>query len=628
MNYASSCAPCAMNPTPDAICPRCRTPQPLGEIGGLCPGCLALGGQMDWLAAPAPVAVDAEPDIPGWRITGTLGAGGMGRVFQAEGANGSLAAIKVLDAKWARDPLMAARFENEADALRKLEHANIVRLIETAEAADGRLCIVMELVEGCDLGRLLRAQPLPHARGVEIFGKVCAAVEEAHAQGFVHRDIKPSNILIGGDGAVKLADFGFAKQLAADGPALCGLTATTDQFGTAYYLAPERMTPGTPCDGRADVFSLGVLLYHLLAGRMPLGKFTPLSQLTGLPAALDGIVSRALEANPDRRTATAAALRTEFDATWREHISGRSRARKFRRAALIAAGFVFTIAAVAGGALWQHERMKPPPPPVFVRPETATIAQPWENSLGMKFVPVPETKVLFSIWETRRRDYAPYRADDFGTVSAWRADYLSSMRSGDERISTFDEGGNVIHNATWENPGGSITPEHPTGGMSIRNAQHFCLWLTWRERAEGRLPPGWHYRLPTAAEWLTAAGGENATPRPGNVAGAELRGSSHWLASRPTFDENDGFEQLAPVGSFPAELHGLHDISGNVCEWVLDEAEPTNRRPRQSKARLLGPTCVDGTPADIAFSRVRLPLHHLRIAAFGFRVVLAREAAE
>jgi formylglycine-generating enzyme required for sulfatase activity len=272
--------------------------------------------------------------------------------------------------------------------------------------------------------------------------------------------------------------------------------------------------------------------------------------------------------------------------------------------------------------------MKPPPPPVFAHPATATETQPWENSLGMKFVPVPGTKVLFSIWETRRRDYEFFRNEDLGSISPWYEDHLKRRQASEERITTLAEGGSIVQTGTWENPGWPVSPNHPATGLHIRNAQFFCTWLTLRERAAGRLPPGWHYRLPTSAEWLTAAGGENATPRPGNVAGIEVRKDSRWPAERPTFDTNDGFLHIAPVGSFPQELHGLYDISGNVTEWVLDEDEPTYLRPGNSKAQLRGPSCVDGTPALTAFGYVRAPLRAFRIGHFGFRVVLAVDEAE
>ena len=603
-------------------CPRCGAA--LERIGGLCPACLARGGlaETGWLVADPPQPAGETPAVDGWRITGTLGAGGMGRVFQAESeSDGTCAAIKILDARWSRDPVMAARFEGEAEALRRLEHPHIVRLLETTETDDGRLCIAMEFVEGCDLGRLLRAQKISHERAAELFGKVCAAVEFAHAHGFIHRDIKPSNILVGRDGTVKLADFGLAKELAdTDASVIGGLTATTDQFGTAYYLAPERMIPGRECGPQADVFSLGVLLYHLLTGQMPLGKFTPLSQLTGLPVELDAIVAHALEANPERRTASVADLRGAFDQVWRDHLAGAFRARKIRRVALIAAGVIFTAAAAAAGALWQRERMKPPPPPVFASPSTATTAKPWENSLGMKFVPVPGTNVIFSIWETRRRDYEPFRAADRGSISQWRSDQAARVKLADSTIVTFEEGGSLAL-ATWEDPGFPVAPDHPACGIGIRDAQFFCLWLTWREQAEGRLPPGARYRLPTTAEWLAACGGEKAATRPGNLAGPEAR-DSHWPASRPTLAVRDPFPRTSPVGSFPPELHGLYDISGNVCEWVQDKDELTNFKPIESSAQLRGPSCADGTPQTVAFSHIRLPLRHLRLAVAGFRLVL------
>lgn len=612
-----------MNPFDDFHCPRCGTVQRLGAIGGLCAGCLAKGGQQHWLADAPPPESAGEPVLTGWQIVGTLGAGGMGRVFRAvQEDDGSPAAVKVLDAAWARDPLMAARFENEAAALRELHHPNIVRLLQTAEAADGRLCLIMEVVEGCDLGRLLRAQSLPQRRAVEIFRKCCDAVEYAHARGFIHRDIKPSNILIGPDGVVKLADFGLAKHAGAVAMALSGLTATTDQFGTAYYLAPERMAGGAAGDERMDVYSLGVLLYHLLAGRMPLGRFTPVSQITGLPSSLDAVVAKALEADPAKRTASVALLRRQFDAAWKQWLSGRSRARTVRRAAAVAAGVLLTAAAVTGGAYWQHRRMRPPSTAAFVHPSAASETRPWENGLGMKFVPVPGTRVLFSVWETRRRDFEPYRVADRGSISAWRSDNLKVIRAAEEHITTFAENGTIVHNATWDNPGWPVTPDHPAGGIHIRDAQMFCLWLTWREHGEGRLPPGWLYRLPTSAEWLAAVGGENAPVRPGNVAGLEVRELPVWPRGRPTMPTADPFQRLAPAGSFPPETFGLFDMSGNVAEWVLDKDEPTHLRPVKSQAQLRGPACTDGSPETVSFAYVRPPMRQLRVGTFGFRIVL------
>ena len=611
-------------PLNTTACPQCGAA--MERVGGLCPSCLAHGGLADagWLVARPATPTGDTPVVPGWRITGTLGAGGMGRVFQVQSeSDGTLAAMKVLDARWSRDPVMAARFEGEAEMLRKLEHPHIIRLLETTEAEDGRLCIVMEFVEGCDLGRLLRAQKLSHERAAELFAKVCAAVEFAHEHGFIHRDIKPSNILVGREGTVKLADFGLAKELAdTDVSAIGGLTATTDQFGTAYYLAPERMIPGKPCGPQTDVFSLGVLLYHLLTGQMPLGKYTPPSQLTGLPASLDGVVARALEANPDRRTATAAELRKAFDDVWCDHLAGTSRARKLRRTALIAASIIFAGTAAALGAVWQRERMKPKPI-VFADPAKAAIAQPWENSLGMKFVPVTGTKVLFSVWELRRRDAQPF-IDAFRQYSdkPWQTDDESrretSLRKSSPAVRLAD--GSSME-STWQEPGWPVTPEHPATFINLSDAQNFCMWLTWREQAEGRLKAHQRYRLPTNAEWLTACGGEEASVQPGNVAGREVR-TPQWRPTWPSFDTEDPFTYTAPVGSFPVEPNGLFDISGNVTEWVTDATDVTAEEASRSTARLRGPSFVDGSLPSISFGFVRPPHPRLRLRIAGVRLVL------
>lgn len=571
------------------------------------------------------------PRVPGWTLSGVLGVGGMGKVWRAEPEEGGdSCALKVLDARWSRDPVMAARFEAEAEALRRLEHPHIVRVIELTETDDGRLCLVMELVDGCDLGRLLRGERLSLERALDIFGKVCQAVEHAHAQGFVHRDIKPSNILVGRDGTVKLADFGLAKELAAEGAASApgGLTATTDQFGTAYYLAPERLTPGAASGPPADVFALGVLLYHTLAGRVPVGNFTLLSQLTGLPGKIDGVVARALRADPAQRTASAVQLAREAADVWHRHRAGASQ-RKVRRR-LLAGAAVLTLALAAGGlgAWWQQRKLTPriPVPPAPPRAE-ATPAAPWENSLGMKFVAVPGTRVLFSIWETRRRDFEPFRAADRASLTAvWRADAIERARRRANSIVRVEEDGDISATGTWEDPGFPVTPDHPASGINIRDAQRFCLWLTWREQGEGRLQPDQRYRLPTDAEWLAACGGETAPLRPGNLAGPEAL-ELPWPRDWPTLPQRDPFPRLAPVASFPAEPHGLFDLSGNVAEWVQDDDENTATRPIRSQAKLRGPSARDGTLERATFAFDRPALYGQRLPFVGFRVVLELEEA-
>jgi serine/threonine protein kinase len=616
----------------DTICSRCGVV--LRAIGGLCANCLARSAvdrDTGWLtAALGGGSKDAaQPTVEGWRITGTLGAGGMGRVYQAESErDGSAAAIKVLDQRWSDDPAMTERFANEARLLQRLAHPNILRLLESTETDDGRLCLVTELVEGCDLGRLLRAERLPAARAMEIFDKVCAAVSHAHEHGLIHRDIKPSNILVGRDGAVKLADFGLARDTARSDASMIGaLTATTDQFGTAYYLAPERMRGRTASGPEADVFSLGVLLYHLLTGDMPLGKYVPMSQLAAAPREFDAIVARALEADPTQRTASVADFQREVAALWREHTAGTLRARKWKRAGIIAASIAFLLAAAGGGAWWQHERMKPQPI-VFADPAKATQQQPWENSLGMKFVPVPGTRVLFSIYETRRRDLEPFTAMIAEQFQApWSDVDLQERRQAVARLQMLVVRGadGQTRPGSYRDPGWPVTPEHPAIYMQPGNAVQMAQWLTWKEQTEGRLRPGQRYRLPTGAEWLAASGGAEAPLPPGNRAGPEARDSA-WPAAWPTLEVRDDFPRTAPVGSFPPEPHGLYDLAGNVAEWVCDTPEGDPSALRDGTLR--GPSYAAGTPERARLGHIVPAPRGVRLPMAGFRLVLEWQVAE
>ena len=619
-----------MSEPTDNLCPRCGAFLP--AISGMCAACLARGAmenQTGWLAALASVVPDDQPSLPGWRIIGTLGAGGMGRVYQAESEDdGMEAAVKVLDRRWSDHPAMVARFEKEARLLQSLQHPNIVRHIASAETDDGRLCLITELVAGCDLGRLLRAEKLSHERAMDIFGKVCAAVQHAHEQGLVHRDIKPSNILIGKDGEVKLADFGLAREMTpggGDASLIGGLTATTDQFGTAYYLAPERMISTKPAGPEADVYSLGVLLYHLLTGQMPLGRYLPISQLADLPRELDGITSQALAADPAQRTQKVAEFQAQVSRLWQDHRAGTLRARRLRRVLAIVSGVVLLIGGIAGGAWWQNQRMTPKPI-IYRDPTSATQADPWDNSLGMKFVPVVGTKVLFSVYETRRRDADTYMAAAGKALDLpWLGNEASlRLKALNHSLVNLQGNDGEWTNFSYADPGWPVTPEHPVIFVSALDAYRMCQWLTWKEQGEGRLKPHQRYRLPTDAEWLTACGGEDAVPRPGNLAGPEAR-EGLWPLDWPTLAQADPFPRTAPVGSFPMEGHGLYDLSGNVAEWTNSAPKgSTEMTPQEARrfVRLRGPAYSDGTPdtATFSFQRTNLPLK--RVAVGGFRMVL------
>ncbi len=615
-----------MNPQADTTCAGCGAPLGKDVLGGVCAACFARGALLPeggWLQSLQAGDEEAQPwpELPDWQILGVLGAGGMGTVFRAQRrADGIIAALKVLDGRWSRDPLMSARFEAEADALKRLEHPNIVRVLETCEAHDGRLCIVMELVDGCDLGRLLRAGPLGTARSLEIFQKVCAAVVFAHARGFSHRDIKPANILVTGDDGVKLADFGLAKECTEG--TIGALTATTDQFGTAYYLAPERMISRSPDGPPQDVYALGVLLYHLLAGRMPIGNYTPVSRLAPVPAAFDALIAKALEADPARRIESADALGQAIAKAWRAHENSGQRRQNARRLLLVAAAGALGAGLLLSGAAWQRSRV--PERPVFTPPSAVKAGSHWENSLGMRFVPVPGTRVLFSIWETRRRDVEPFIAVEKATVATSYREVEAERSRKSFNIQTLGPGGRLIAAGSWAEPGFPVTDDHPACFMLPRDGARFCQWLTWKEQAEGRLLPGQCYRLPTAEEWLIAAGGEDTPPRAGNVAGPEAR-DEFWNPRWPTFDKADAFPRMAPVGSFPAELHGLFDISGNVSEWVLRSEADIIKPSWETDALLLGPDFHDGS-ADVASFRHRRPSPmNLRLPNFGFRIVLEHE---
>jgi serine/threonine-protein kinase len=259
-----------------------------------------------------------------YRLERRLAQGGMAEVWLATDLSlDRKVALKWLKPSLATDPVVAERFRREAIAVAGLTHPNIVAVHDVFEDG-GRQAVVMQLVDGKSLRQLLDVQTrLSPELTIHIGTCVAAALDAAHRAGFVHRDVKPGNILVTADGRVMLTDFGIAKGLDTSGD---DLTSDNVMMGTAKYLSPEQVR-GRKLDGRADLYSLGLVLYECLAGRVPfLGETdadTALARLQRdptdlgrlrptLPRGLVNLVHRLLARNPNHRPATGAELRDEL----------------------------------------------------------------------------------------------------------------------------------------------------------------------------------------------------------------------------------------------------------------------------------------------------------------------------
>jgi serine/threonine-protein kinase len=227
-----------------------------------------------------------------YRIASVLGEGGMGVVYLAERADlGSQAAIKILRDAWL-SPARRERFAAEQRTLAQLNHPSIARLYDADTLPDGTPWFVMEYVEGLPLTAYCDTHASTIAERLVLFRHVCEAVQHAHAHAIIHRDLKPSNILVTGDGTVKLLDFGIAKQLEG---LEADLTRTGLRAMTPAYAAPEQVSAGR-LGIHTDVYSLGVVLYELLAGRLPFD----LAERT--PAEMERMI---LEEEPERPSVAA-----------------------------------------------------------------------------------------------------------------------------------------------------------------------------------------------------------------------------------------------------------------------------------------------------------------------------------
>ena len=265
-------------------------------------------GTVPVASSPAPLLEEVAAAFPELEVLEQIGRGGMGVVYKARQKSlNRLVALKLLAPERVQEAQFAERFAKEAHALASLNHPNIVTVHDFGQAG-GFYFLLMEFVDGVNLRQAMKAGRFTPEQALAIVPPVCEALQYAHDHGIVHRDIKPENLLLDKEGRVKIADFGIAKILDADA------TETISQpAGTPRYMAPEQGGGDARVDHRADIYSLGVVLYELLTGELPSAKLEPPSRRVQIDVRLDEVVLRALNEKPEMRWQTASEFQTRVE---------------------------------------------------------------------------------------------------------------------------------------------------------------------------------------------------------------------------------------------------------------------------------------------------------------------------
>lgn len=530
---------------------------------------------------------------------------------------------------WSRNDGNRKALERLAISCQSLRHSGILCLRELHHDAEWRRTVLEYADPGAGfqpLSAWLREKedPIPFEQALSLWEKVAAAVVSVHRSepAIVHGDLRPANVFVTADGdQIRVGGFQISRFLHQSvlGKPGSPLKDASDYLG---WKSPEQLeNPGTPSPPASDVFALGLLFFRLLTGSLPTARTeadpatirarwksltaagrsprrflekTGASQgASGIPAYWDRQIVRMCHPSPARRPRLADLLD--------QH---RSPANGIGKTVAVIAG----LAVIAGVGAWtvlkaSREEGFPSPPPSSPAP----VLDPFVNSLGQTFVPVPGTDVLFATTETRVRDYAVFAAEKPGIDPAWK------------------------------NVGFEQTPEHPVVQVTWEEATAFCDWLTDHERKSGSIPSTALYRLPSDHEWSCAIGlGDRESPaatperkhdgfpdlfpwggefpppaRVGNYCGVESDRTRHIEGYR------DDYPQTAPVGSFGANRLGLSDLGGNVWEFCRDWFS------KEERYRVLrGGAWNDFEQQDLASSAREYYSQNRRNHSHGFRCVL------
>ena len=579
-----------------------------------------------------------------------LGCGGMGEVWLAQDERLSEpVALKFLPPEIRGDARALDELRRETARSHRLTHPHIVRLHDFHQLEAEPAFIAMEFVDGPTLA-VLGLRPEAHVLSWEflkpLVRQLCDALQYAHGEKVIHRDLKPANLMVDGNGRLKLADFGIAT---ADSDSTGQLSQHPATSGTLPYMSPQQLA-GWRSQPADDIYALGATLYELLTSRPPFyagdiihqvlheapeplnERLAALGIQNPVPGDVAAMILACLAKDPAHRPPSAAAvaaliglemgdkpaLETLTEEMFspppltnsaRRVLDRRSAFGRAGKMRLWIGGFVLGVLMLGSGWFWRAHRIeaRPPSPP--------NGKEPWSNSLGMKLVPVAGTRVLFSIWDTRVRDYAVFAKTD------------------------AHQGGGF-----WNSPGFVQTPEDPVVRVTWQHAKAFCRWLTEREKAAGWIGPDQSYRLPTDVEWSVAVGlvdEQGSTPQykhqrvknvypwggewPPPKSAGNYRGSETVTANGPSEHKTiqgyrDRYAKTSPVGSFRMNRFGLYDMGGNVWQWCEDWFDS------QQIYRVLRGGSWDDDEAEnlLSSSRAYAP-PNTRNGSSGFRCVLVTE---
>ena len=412
-----------------------------------------------------PTPEELQARLPQYEIANLLGRGGMGAVYKGwQRSLERFVAIKILPPGLeSGDVDFAGRFKREAKAMAKLKHPGIIPVHDAGETADGLLYFVMDFVEGTDLQKMLAARgKLPPEEALPITSRVLEALAYAHQRGIIHRDIKPANIMVDDEGQVLVADFGLARSTAPDSTML---TVSNMSMGTPDFMAPESHLGMDQVDHRADLYAVGVMLYQMLTGKLPRGRFDPPSRaVPGLDKRLDVIVDRTLQNERDARYSSAIELKTALEPVLTRTIARRTSAetakkRSLKKPLLISA-LAIALVVVAFIVLRQSPPAAKPPTPEAAARKLAGVdlaekptTPPPRSKFALNYPPGQWVKV----WQN------PEAIPNVGEVSGGWATLVPSVLTA--RIPDATGKNWVLRARFRRGPGGTASPQ-----LQLRNA--------------------------------------------------------------------------------------------------------------------------------------------------------------